>query len=228
MGRLLNATASGALALALALAGCGGSSSSSTSQPSATGASGGQTTSAGAGTQTSGSAPGGASGGGQASTASAPKQHLPKVTIQMSSPAFNEGGQIPAQYTCDGADVSPPMRWSAIPHGNAELALFILNLNSTGAEPVVYWAVAGLRPTLRGLSAGRLPAGAIVGRNSLGKSRYTICPAKGEGSQDYAVVLLALPHRVATTPGFNGPAVYTTLANIAEYKGLMGFNYQRR
>jgi phosphatidylethanolamine-binding protein (PEBP) family uncharacterized protein len=224
MGKLANMAACAALTGTLALAGCGGSSS--TSQSSSTPAStGGQTTSAGTGTQTSGGAP----GGEQAPRTSESKEHLPKVTILMSSPAFGEGGRIPARYTCDGADVSPPLRWSAVPHGTAELALFVLNLNSPpGAAPLIYWAVAGLHPTLHGISAGGLPAGAIVGRNSLGQSRYTICPAKSDGLQHYVVALLALPHPVAAAPGFDANALYKTVSNAAEYKGLMGFSYQRR
>jgi phosphatidylethanolamine-binding protein (PEBP) family uncharacterized protein len=228
MGRLLKTAVGGALVGALALAGCGGSSSTS-SQSSSTSASAGQTTSTATGTQTSGGAPNGASGGEQAPKTSEPKEHLPKVTILMSSPAFREGGRIPARYTCDGADASPPMRWSAIPHGTAELALFVLNLNSPpGGGPLIYWAVAGLHPTLRGISTGGLPAGAIVGRNSLGQSRYTICPAKSDGLQHYVVALFALQHPVAAAPGFDADALYKTVSNAAEYKGLMGFSYRRR
>ena len=34
--------------------------------------------------------------------------------IIMSS-AFQEGGMIPAKYTCDGQDVSPPLSWNGVP-----------------------------------------------------------------------------------------------------------------
>ncbi|HEY2283959.1 MAG TPA: YbhB/YbcL family Raf kinase inhibitor-like protein [Solirubrobacteraceae bacterium] len=227
MGRLANIATSGALMLALVLAGCGGSSS--TSKSSSASASTGQTASAGATTQTSGGATGGAQSGEQTPKTSASKEHLPKVTILMSSPAFHSGAPIAARYTCDGADMSPPIRWSAIPHGTAELALFILNLNSpAGGGPLIYWAVAGLHPTLHGIAAGKLPAGAIVGRNSLGQSRYTICPAKSDGAQQYVVALFALQHPVAAAPGFNADALYKTASNAAEDKGLMGFSYQRK
>src|SRR5207247_7238118 len=32
--------------------------------------------------------------------------------LQLSSPAFAHGRPIPRKYTCDGADLSPPLRWS--------------------------------------------------------------------------------------------------------------------
>lgn len=225
MGRLLKTAVSGALMMTLALIGCGGSSS--TSQSSSTPTSASQTTSTATGTQTSGGADSSASGNEQASKTNEPKEHIPKVTLLMSSPVFQEGGPIPARYTCDGAGTSPPLRWRAIPHGTAELALFVLNLNSApGGKPLIYWAVAGLHPTLKGISAGKLPRGAIVGRNSLGQSRYTICPSKSGGLQHYIVALFAVQHSVSATPGFSANALYKTVSSTAEYKGLAGFTYQ--
>ena len=37
------------------------------------------------------------------------------MTISVSSSAFQEGGMIPAKYTCDGNDVSPPLKWTGVP-----------------------------------------------------------------------------------------------------------------
>jgi phosphatidylethanolamine-binding protein (PEBP) family uncharacterized protein len=34
-------------------------------------------------------------------------------TLALGSSAFADGGAIPARYTCDGANVSPPLAWSA-------------------------------------------------------------------------------------------------------------------
>jgi phosphatidylethanolamine-binding protein (PEBP) family uncharacterized protein len=224
MGRLLKMAVSVALMLMLTLAGCGGSSS--TSQSSSTPASTTQTTSAATGTQTSSSTP----NNEQApKTGEPPKEHAPKVTLPVSSSVFRAGSKIPARYTCDGAGTSPPLQWSAIPRGTAELALFVLDLNSPpGGKPLIYWAVAGLQPTLKGIPAGKLPPGAIVGRNSLGQSRYTICPSKSDGLQHYAVALLAVQHSAAATPGFNANALFEAVKHTAEYAGLAGFTYQRR
>ncbi len=225
MGRLLKTVVSGALMLMLTLAGCGGSGS--TSQSSSTSSS--QTASAATSTQTSGVTSSSTLTNAQASKTSAPKEHTPNNTILVSSPVFRADSKIPARYTCDGAGVSPPLRWGAIPHGTAELALFVLDLKSEPTvRPVVDWAVAGLHPTLKGIPAGKLPPGSIVGRNSLGQSRYTICPAKSEGQQRYAVALLAMPHSVSATPGFNASAFFKKALHTAEYSGLAGFAYQRR
>jgi Raf kinase inhibitor-like YbhB/YbcL family protein len=39
------------------------------------------------------------------------------VTMQLTSSAFREGETIPKQYTADGSDVSPPLRWTGAPAG---------------------------------------------------------------------------------------------------------------
>jgi Raf kinase inhibitor-like YbhB/YbcL family protein len=44
-------------------------------------------------------------------------------TMKLISPAFDEGGMIPEKYTCDGADLSPPLKWDALPEGTKSLAL---------------------------------------------------------------------------------------------------------
>lgn len=223
MGRLLKMAVSAALMLVLTLAGCGGSNAKSKS--SSTAASSSQTTSPAAATPTGTQTSAGTPGTAQAAKAG---QTL-KVVIPMSSTAFSPGSNIPVRYTCDGAGTSPPLHWGAVPKGTVQLALFILGNNG---EPVgkqlIYWAVAGLDPTLKSISAGALPPGAIVGRNSLGLSRYTICPAKSQGQRHYAVALLALSRPVAATPGFNASALFEAMRQAAEYAGLTTFTYQRR
>jgi phosphatidylethanolamine-binding protein (PEBP) family uncharacterized protein len=119
--------------------------------------------------------------------------------LALSSPALSPNRPIPVRYTCAGKDVSPPLAWGAVPAGTAELALFLLDLGhtetasggATQAKLTVGWAVHGLSPKLHTVAAGRLPTGAIVGRQ-----RYSICPPKG-GTGEYMFRLYALPARLS-------------------------------
>src|ERR1041385_8202734 len=46
-----------------------------------------------------------------------------KMTIKLTSSAFQEGGLIPVQYTCEGQNVSPPLAWDTVPAETKTLAL---------------------------------------------------------------------------------------------------------
>jgi phosphatidylethanolamine-binding protein (PEBP) family uncharacterized protein len=109
---------------------------------------------------------------------------------------------IPARYTCEGGNTSLPLLWRNIPGHTAELALFLAR-TATGRENIVYdWAVAGLKASLGGLAAGKLPPGAIVARNSFGQIGYSVCPPKGSSSK-YIAILLTLPRRLTPKQGFD-------------------------
>ena len=230
MGRLANCTASGVLVLGLAVAGCG--SSESSTQPSSTHAAS-QTSSdpssSTAATPTTPNAAGSQTASGPTSTSGAHKESSRQNTVKLSSPAFREGSAIPARYTCDGANVSPPLRWSKIPTGTVELVLFVVALKGTisSGHEVIAWAVAGLRPTLKGISAGTLPNGAVVGRNSFGNTGYTVCPAKGSSTEHYLVVMYTLQHSLSAKPGFDANALSKLAAQEAVDEGLTGFSYKR-
>jgi phosphatidylethanolamine-binding protein (PEBP) family uncharacterized protein len=138
----------------------------------------------------------------------------PVPTLSFKSAAFARGA-IPATYTCDGPDISPPVEWGAVPAGTGDLALFILGLkpeSTTGTYHVsVEWAVAGINPSLHMLAAGRLPRGAFVGVATDGKHRYSICPQKG-AEERYVFELYGVPSNVAISPRFAGAPVLQALS----------------
>lgn len=45
------------------------------------------------------------------------------MTLQLSSSAFQDGGEVPARYTCDGQNVSPPLAWSGAPAATRSFVL---------------------------------------------------------------------------------------------------------
>ena len=47
------------------------------------------------------------------------------MPLKLSSTAFEPGAEIPTQYTCEGADMSPPLAWSGIPDGTRSLVLIV-------------------------------------------------------------------------------------------------------
>jgi phosphatidylethanolamine-binding protein (PEBP) family uncharacterized protein len=122
--------------------------------------------------------------------------------FSISSPAFERNGAIPAQYTCAGAGISPPLSWQKVPAKAAELVLFVIDDNSSGKSGGIRWIVGGIDPKSTGVAAGKVPAGGIVGTNTAGKATYSpICPAKGK-SDTIEFVMYALKKTIPLSTGF--------------------------
>ncbi|HEV3071430.1 MAG TPA: YbhB/YbcL family Raf kinase inhibitor-like protein [Solirubrobacteraceae bacterium] len=143
----------------------------------------------------------------------------------LTSPAFKNEEALPSRYTCTGANVSMPLRWSNIPSDTRELALFMVNLADVHGKIFAYWALFGLKPTGK-LTAGRIPPGAIVGRNSLGQTHYSLCPPKGQPTR-YIFVIYALPRNIPVRPGFDSVALREVAFHAAKSEGFLRTSYAR-
>ncbi len=197
-----------AVAVGVILPGCGGSST----RPTTTAGVAGRTSTASTATTSGGSSTGGE----------------PAVTIAVTIPGLLKEDYFPSRYTCDGANISFPVRWSKVPSGTAELAMFLVKLNSPVNHPFYDWAVAGLNPNSHGVAAGQLPSGAVVGRNSFGQVGYSICPPRGSVEEHFVLRLLALPHRIAAKSGFDPGALFNEAEQSTKVVGLAGGVYTRR
>jgi phosphatidylethanolamine-binding protein (PEBP) family uncharacterized protein len=148
------------------------------------------------------------------------------MTLQSPSgqPSSEGALALPAEFTCDGKGASPALRWQGVPPGTAELVLFAMNVQPVGGKLFFDWAVAGLSPDLEEIEAGKLPKGAIVGRNSFGKNGYEICP---EGAETYIFALFALPQKLSPGQGFDPLAVRKAATDQHGNVGLLALNYAR-
>lgn len=113
---------------------------------------------------------------------------MEKLTI--TSPAFAAGGAIPARYTCDGEDISPPLAIGTIPSGTKSLAL-IMDDPDAPMGTWVHWVVWNLPPQTREIQENRLPAGASQGKNSWNRNSYG-GPCPPSGTHRYFFKLYAL------------------------------------
>ena len=69
-----------------------------------------------------------------------------EMKIKVGSAAFTEGVMIPKQYTCDDADISPPLSWSTVPEGTKSIAIIVDDPDA----PAGTWVhLAGLQPPSR-------------------------------------------------------------------------------
>jgi Raf kinase inhibitor-like YbhB/YbcL family protein len=108
------------------------------------------------------------------------------AVMQITSSAFTPGGAIPKQYTCEGANVSPPLAWSGIPSNARSLALIVDDPDAPDpAAPLriwVHWVLYNLPADGAGLreAVQELPTGTREGLNDWGVTGYGgPCPPIG-------------------------------------------------
>ena len=106
------------------------------------------------------------------------------MALDVRNSAFEEGGAMPARYTCDGLDIAPPLTWSSVPNGTLGLALIVDDPDAPRGA-FVHWVIYNLPPDTRGLpedvpNQRTLPSGALQGMNGAGSIGYTgPCPPNG-------------------------------------------------
>lgn len=106
------------------------------------------------------------------------------MNIIVTSSAFEAGGMIPSKYTCDGADVSPPLKWESVPERTASVAL----ISDDPDAPMgtwVHWVLFNLPADAKELAENipaekSLPNGARQGKNDFNRIGYGgPCPPGG-------------------------------------------------
>ena len=126
------------------------------------------------------------------------------MTLHLTSSAFAEGGSIPAKYTCEGENISPPLRWSGVPAATQSLVLIVDDPDAPDPKAPrmtwVHWVLFDLPPDAENLAegadAGGLPAGTKVGINDWKKANYG-GPCPPIGSHRYFHKLYALDTRLS-------------------------------
>ena len=98
------------------------------------------------------------------------------MKIELSSTAFDEEANIPKQYTGDGKNVSPPLRWSDPPPETKSFAL-ICDDPDAPRGTWVHWVLFNLPAEKRQLEESvpaqkGLDEGAKQGKNDFGKVGY--------------------------------------------------------
>lgn len=135
------------------------------------------------------------------------------MALQLSSKAFENGGDIPSKYTCDGQDISPPLTISGVPENAASLVLIFEDPDAArepggNGKTFDHWLVYNISPIDQEVAEGSLPAGDKQGLNSAGKMQY-MGPCPPTFKHQYVFRLLAIDRNME----FDGPP---TKQNVEE------------
>ena len=107
------------------------------------------------------------------------------MALTLRSPAITQGGEIPAEYTCDSTDVAPELRWSEAPTATKSFVLIVDDPDAPDPKAprmtYVHWVLYDIPAELTGIPrGGQTPAGARDGKNDWKKTGYGgPCPPIG-------------------------------------------------
>ena len=125
------------------------------------------------------------------------------AAMEIASPAFPPDGEIPSRFTCDGANVSPPLSWKGIPEGTRALALVVSDPDAPDPKAPkttwTHWVLYNIPGDASGLAEdearSELPTGTLQGLNDWKRTGYG-GPCPPIGRHRYVHKLYALDTRL--------------------------------
>jgi phosphatidylethanolamine-binding protein (PEBP) family uncharacterized protein len=150
------------------------------------------------------------------------------ASLVLTSAAFVDGGTMAATYTCDAQGVSPPLAWSGVPAGTAELALLMSTEARDGRK--WNWVLHTIPTTKTAIAEGTKDVG-IAGLTSDGPllQYYPPC-SQGPGAKSYTFTVYALSAKPTLPSAANqvtGAVVEAAVANLTLAKASLTVSYTR-
>ena len=130
------------------------------------------------------------------------------MTLKLSSPAFNSGDAIPTKFTCEGDDVSPPLKWENSPSGTKTFAIILEDPEDTTAPGGIFthWTLFNVPSDIMELeenasATGKIPNDAVEGKNDFGNIGYGgPCP-DGSGKHNYRFTIYSIDKKLSLGSG---------------------------
>lgn len=106
------------------------------------------------------------------------------MNINLTSPAFDDGDFLPVKYTCDGANISPPLKWDSLPPKTESIAIICEDPDAPSGN-WTHWIIFNIPPQTTSLPENipddeTLTDGTRQGINDFGATGYGgPCPPWG-------------------------------------------------
>jgi Raf kinase inhibitor-like YbhB/YbcL family protein len=153
------------------------------------------------------------------------------MKLELTSTAFAEGAAVPKQHTGDGADSSPPLRWSEPPEKTKSFAL-VCDDPDAPRGTWVHWVLFNVPADTRALREGvptheTLDTGARQGKNDFGTIGYGgPAPPKGKAHR-YFFKLYALDTMLDLPAGVTKEQLLAAMKGHIVAEGQLMGRYQR-
>lgn len=163
--------------------------------------------------------------GGAPEVADTPEPEFEPLDVE--SPAFAGGEEIPTRFTCDGENASPPLSWSGIPGDAVENAVLVEDPDAPGGT-FVHWMLYSLPMGETVLREGTVTAGALQGTNDADVEGYSgPCPPPGDGPHRYRFVVTALGEPSGLDAGASPEEFREALDERGTAQGMLIGTYER-
>lgn len=145
--------------------------------------------------------------------------------LTVTSAAFAEGASIPKQYTCDGASLSPPLKWSGAPAQTASFALIVDDPDAP-AGTFTHWVTFDIPSNQTNIPEGAKNVGK-AGRNSAGRNGYIgPCPPSGTHRYIFNIYALDVP-TLNLSEGASRDEVFNAVKGHILAQGMLMGRYGR-
>ena len=145
--------------------------------------------------------------------------------MKITSSAFQQGGNIPSKFSCDGANTSPPLEIGDVPSGAKSLVLIVDDPDAPSGL-FTHWAVWNISPQTSTIAEGSTPKG-VQGTNDFGKSGYG-GPCPPSGTHRYYFKIFALDQELDLPFGAKRGQLDTAIKGHVIAQGELMGRYSRK
>jgi Raf kinase inhibitor-like YbhB/YbcL family protein len=147
------------------------------------------------------------------------------ANMKITSSAFQEGGNIPSKFTCDGSDTSPPLQIAEVPAGAKSLALVVDDPDAPSGL-FTHWMVWNISPKSSTIAEGGALKG-VHGTNDFGKSSYG-GPCPPSGTHRYYFKIFALDRELDLPAGAERSQLDAAIKGHVIAQGELVGHYARK
>jgi len=146
-------------------------------------------------------------------------------TLTVTSPAIGADGNLPVEFTCDGAGASPPLEWQAGPPGTKSYAVTLWHEAPDRVKS--YWVVYGIPGNSTQLAKNSRNVG-TTGLNDKRRAEYDPMCSKGPGAKEYHVTVYALSAMpTLRANAATRDALLDAIKDITLAEGTLTYTYER-
>ena len=150
------------------------------------------------------------------------------MSLKLTSPEFENNGEIPSKYTCDGQNTNPSLKVSGAPAAAKSLVLIVDDPDAMKPAGKVWdhWVLWNIDPKTAEIKENSVPEGAVQGKNGSGKNQYQgPCPPDAE--HRYFFKLYALDTKLNLPEGSTKADIESAMqSHVLEKTELVG-KYER-